>query len=69
MLGNHVGGARLRALDPDVRCDGDECAALVGKLGQRVHCTIYDYRPRGCRRVEAGSDRCLIARRERGISS
>lgn len=49
-------------LDPAQRC-----TALRGKLGDRVHCAIYDVRPRGCRLVEAGSARCLQARRERGL--
>lgn len=49
-------------LDPSERC-----AALVGKLGRRVSCAIYAYRPRGCRLVEAGSPRCLAARAERGL--
>ena len=43
------------------------CVALRGKLGERVHCAIYDVRPRGCRLVEAGSARCEQLRRERGI--
>ncbi len=43
------------------------CVALRGKLGQKVHCAIYAYRPRGCRLVEPGSPRCLLARRERGL--
>lgn len=50
-------------LDPSERC-----VALLGKLGKRVNCAIYAVRPRGCRLVEAGSPRCLLARRERGIS-
>lgn len=50
-------------LDPSERC-----VALLGKLGKRVSCAIYAVRPRGCRLVEAGSPRCLLAREERGIS-
>lgn len=61
---NDADGVPHLRLDPAQRC-----AALVGRLGQRVHCSIYEYRPRGCRRVEAGSERCLLARRERGIAS
>jgi Fe-S-cluster containining protein len=53
---------------PHLRLDpAQRCAALVGKLGKRVHCAIYEHRPRGCRLVEAGSPRCLQARSERGI--
>jgi uncharacterized protein len=50
-------------LDPQHRC-----TALRGRLGQEVHCAVYADRPRGCRLVEAGSERCLQYRRERGIS-
>jgi Fe-S-cluster containining protein len=45
----------------------ERCAALEGALGKRVECAIYQYRPRGCRLVEAGSARCLQYRSERGI--
>ena len=54
--------------DPYLRLDpSGRCAALVGKLGQQVRCAVYADRARGCRLVEAGSDECLAARRERGI--
>ena len=43
------------------------CAALTGKLGERVSCAIYAERPNGCRTVEAGDRRCRQYRRERGI--
>jgi len=55
------GVAHLR-LDPEGRC-----LALRGRLGRRVHCTIYATRPRACRLVEAGSDECMQARASRGI--
>ncbi len=38
------------------------CAALAGKLGTRVACTIYDARPRGCRQLQPGSRACKILR-------
>lgn len=44
------------------------CVALSGELGRSVHCTIYDLRPAVCRRVQAGSEECLRARRERGVA-
>lgn len=47
----------------------ERCAALQGPLGERVSCTIYELRPAGCRKVEAGGKRCLQYRRERGIQS
>lgn len=53
---------------PHLRLDpSGRCAALAGRLGERVRCLIYADRPRGCRLVEAGSPRCLEARAERGI--
>jgi uncharacterized protein len=53
---------------PHLRLDGSgRCAALRGPIGRRVFCAIYEIRPRACRRMEAGSDRCLQYRRERGL--
>lgn len=43
------------------------CAALEGRLGERVACTIYPRRPGPCRRLDAGSDACLLARDEAGL--
>ncbi len=50
-------------LDPSTH----RCLALEGKLGQRVRCTIYALRPKGCRMLEPGDARCLVARKERGL--
>lgn len=47
--------------------DRGRCTALRGRLGESVRCEIYEVRPRGCRRVEAGDERCVQYRRERGI--
>lgn len=65
---------RLVVHDPDgvphLRLDGSgRCVALLGKLGKSVRCSIYEHRPTPCRKVEAGSERCLAHRRERGLSS
>jgi Fe-S-cluster containining protein len=56
------GVAHLR-LDPAGRC-----TALVGRIGDRVRCTLYQLRPKGCRMVMAGDAQCLQARRERGLT-
>jgi Fe-S-cluster containining protein len=53
---------------PHLRLDpSGRCAALRGKLGQRVHCAIYAHRPAPCRRVQPGDRDCLRAREERGL--
>ncbi len=53
---------------PHLRLDpSGRCAALVGKLGRQVRCTVYPHRPRGCRRVEPGDAECLTARAHKGI--
>jgi uncharacterized protein len=52
---------------PHLRLDGDRCAALRGRLGRQVSCSIYQIRPRACRRVEPGDDQCRQYRRERNI--
>jgi Fe-S-cluster containining protein len=65
--------ARLIVHDPQgvphLRLDADQrCAALDGVVGARVRCSIYEDRPRACRRVEAGSARCRQYRAERGVT-
>ncbi len=53
---------------PHLRMDNNgRCAALRGRLGEDVSCSVYEIRPAPCRRLQAGSDRCLQYRRERGI--
>jgi Fe-S-cluster containining protein len=55
-------GAPHLRLDPSGRC-----TALVGRIGERVRCTIYALRPKGCRMLQPGDPRCLQARAEQGI--
>jgi uncharacterized protein len=43
------------------------CAALMGTLGDKVACGIYEWRPSPCREFEAGSEPCLQARRRLGL--
>jgi uncharacterized protein len=44
------------------------CAALTGKIGERVACGIYEWRPNPCHELEAGSGGCLRARVRRGLA-
>ena len=60
---NKKGETHLKLVGREQRC-----AALEGRLGEQVACTIYEVRPRPCRIVEAGSRECLARRRERRIS-
>lgn len=52
---------------PHMRMQHHRCAALKGPVGEKAICTIYEVRPTPCRRLEAGSERCLEYRRERGV--
>ena len=41
---------------------GPRCAALTGRIGDKVSCAIYEWRPSPCHELEAGSDACNRAR-------
>lgn len=43
------------------------CAALTGKLGDKVACGIYEWRPAPCHELEGGSDACEKARLRHGL--
>jgi len=43
------------------------CAALTGKLGEKVGCGIYEWRPSPCREFAEGSDACTRARQRHGL--
>ncbi|MFM2112093.1 MAG: hypothetical protein RLZZ271_753 [Pseudomonadota bacterium] len=43
------------------------CAALTGKLGEKIGCGIYEWRPSPCREFEEGSDACNRARAKHGM--
>lgn len=49
------------------------CAALVGVVGQKVHCAIHEWRPSPCREfgrlapLGIGDDACDRARRRHGL--
>ncbi len=44
------------------------CAVLTGKVGEKVACGIYEWRPSPCREFAAGSDACLKARSRYGLA-
>lgn len=55
--------ARMRGTDHvPVRC-----AALTGKLGEKVGCGIYEWRPAPCHEFEEGSEACDRARARHGM--
>lgn len=43
------------------------CTALTGKIGERVGCGIYEWRPNPCRELEPGSYGCEKARVRHGL--
>jgi hypothetical protein len=43
------------------------CAALSGKLGVKIGCGIYEWRPSPCREFEEGSAACERARQRHGL--
>lgn len=42
---------------------GSRCEALVGTIGERVACGVYEARPGVCRRFPVGSAECQEARK------
>jgi Fe-S-cluster containining protein len=50
-----------------MRCDGDRCSALSGKVGVAVRCRIYAVRPEVCRTCMPGDAECNVARRRHGL--
>jgi hypothetical protein len=50
-----------------MRCEGDRCAALTGKIGEATSCSIYAMRPEVCRTCMPGDAECTMARRKFGL--
>ena len=50
-----------------MRCDGDRCSALSGKIGVATSCGIYAVRPEVCRTCMPGDAECQMARRRHGL--
>jgi Fe-S-cluster containining protein len=51
-----------------MRCDGDRCSALSGKVGEATACTIYAMRPEVCRTCMPGDPECAMARKRHGLA-
>lgn len=45
-----------------MRCSGERCLALEGKIGEATRCTVYPVRPQVCRSCMPGDDACVMAR-------
>ena len=56
--------ARMRGTDHSP----PRCAALSGRIGERVGCGIYEWRPGPCHELEEGSDACHRARARHGLT-
>ena len=50
-----------------MRCDGDRCSALSGKVGEATACLIYAVRPDVCRTCMPGDAECAMARKRHGL--
>ena len=50
-----------------MRCDGDRCAALTGRVGIATSCAIHPVRPEVCRTCMPGDAECDMARARHGL--
>jgi Fe-S-cluster containining protein len=50
-----------------MRCDGERCSALAGRIGVATSCAIYAMRPEVCRTCMPGDSECTLARRKYGL--
>jgi uncharacterized protein len=50
-----------------MRCEGDRCTALRGKVGVATSCGIYSVRPEVCRTCMPGDTECEMARKKHGL--
>lgn len=70
-LADRVGTATCRMRGTDHQ--PPRCAALVGRVGERVRCAIHEWRPSPCREfglrapLGIGDDACDRARRRHGL--
>ena len=57
----------VNARGSGMRCEGDRCAALNGRIGEATACSIYAVRPEVCRTCMPGDAECAKARRRFGL--
>ena len=57
----------VNARQSGMRCDGDRCSALDGKVGVATSCTIHAVRPEVCRTCMPGDVECAMARKRYGL--
>jgi Fe-S-cluster containining protein len=50
-----------------MRCDGERCSALSGKIGVATSCVVHAVRPEVCRTCMPGDVECGMARRRYGL--
>ena len=50
-----------------MRCEGERCSALSGRIGVATSCVIYAMRPEVCRTCMPGDPECSLARRRHGL--
>jgi Fe-S-cluster containining protein len=50
-----------------MRCEGERCAALKGKIAEMTSCSIYAVRPQVCRTCMPGDAECAMARGKFGL--
>lgn len=67
MGGSVPEGLALPLTDSSMRLRGTDhspprCAALSGRIGVKIACGIYEWRPSPCREFEEGSEACDRAR-------
>lgn len=68
VIEKHPSVVRFRDGGFELARNRERCAALADREGG-YHCSVYEDRPRSCRDFEAGSERCLAARRRVGLGS
>ena len=57
----------VNARQSGMKCEGDRCSALTGKIGEHTACGIYGIRPDVCRACQPGDPECAMARRKFGL--